>query len=356
MSVSVRFECAVTIVAAALIAAAVAGCAAGGGATEQGVDASAPADGNRPVDGPAVTPPDAPPPDGSPPDGPPPDGPLAACSPAELAPGADEVIALDHDGRSRQYNVHVGTSVDPSRPAPLMLNFHGMNNTAGLQELFSRMKAVADAEGFVVVYPSGLSNSFNAGSCCGTSASRDVDDIGFTRAIVADVSDRVCIDPRRVYATGFSNGGYMAHYLACHASDLFAAVAPVSGAIGTASCDPGRAVPVIAFHGTADFVVPYSSGQSAAAQWRQHNGCSSASDRESFGSSYCEAWSDCDGGTAVTFCSIAGGSHLWPGAASSIPASPRIWEFVSQYQLPEDPAASEIHPGDRALATSSTRE
>ncbi len=263
-----------------------------------------------------------------------PDASLPLCGPAMLAPGDDVIVEIDVDGLSREYNVHVGDTVDSHAPAPLLLNFHGLNNTPALQESFSGMKGVADDNGFVVVYPRGLNNSFNAGSCCGSSASSDVDDEGFARAIVADVSERVCIDQSRVYATGFSNGGYMAHYLGCRASDIFAAVAPVAAGMGTSNCDPDRPVPVIAFHGTGDFVVSYTAGAAAIAGWRQRNGCSDTPERETFGSSYCDRWRDCDDGAEVQLCSIAGWNHLWPNGFTSIPASPRIWEFLREHQLP----------------------
>jgi polyhydroxybutyrate depolymerase len=264
-----------------------------------------------------------------------PDAASPSCGTPALSPGDDLVVGLSVAGVAREYNVHVGDTVDPSAPAPLVLNFHGMNNTPALQESFSRMKGVADDHGFVVVYPKGLDNSFNAGGCCGASASNDVDDLGFSRAIVTDVSARMCIDARRVYATGFSNGGYMSHLLGCRASDVFAAVAPVAAGMGISDCAPDRPVPVIAFHGTSDSVVSHATGAAAVAGWRQRNGCSNTPERESVGSSYCDRWRECDDAVEVQMCSIAGWNHLWPNGFTSIPASPRIWEFLSAHQLPE---------------------
>lgn len=276
-------------------------------------------------------------PDAAPPDPVPPvdaGPPMPTCLPAELAPGDDVDLELEHDGRTRRYNIHVGQSVDPTRPAPLLLNFHGLNNSPRIQEAFSGMKAVADQEGFVVVYPQGLGASFNAGSCCGSSASSNVDDFGFSLATIDDVAKRVCIDDRRIYATGFSNGGYMSNLLACRAADVFAAIAPVAGAMGVTDCEPARPMPVIGFHGTSDFIVPYRSGVDAIDGWRARNGCSDAAEREDYGNSYCERWRDCDGDVEVQFCSLAGWNHLWPNGATSIPASPRLWEFFTRYSLP----------------------
>ncbi len=256
-----------------------------------------------------------------------------ACAAATWAPGTHEVVALAHDGRDRSYVLHVGTGVDPDQPVPLLLNFHGYTNNPDLQASFSRMNALADSEGFVVVYPRGVDSSFNAGSCCGTASRENVDDVGFTRAIVADVAAHLCLDRGRVYATGFSNGGFMSHRLACEASDLVAAIAPVAAANVTASCTPSRPVPVIAFHGDGDTVVSLADGTAAVAAWVTRNRCTGGPTRTPHGASRCERWATCAGGAAVELCTIAGGRHLWPGATADYPASPAIWAFLRGYRL-----------------------
>jgi polyhydroxybutyrate depolymerase len=256
------------------------------------------------------------------------------CAPSSWAPGANATIALRHGELDRSYVVHVGAAVDVDRPVPLVVNFHGLHNSPAIQEAFSRMNAVADREGFIVVNPQGIEASFNAGGCCGPAAEQGIDDLGFTRAIVADVAARACIDPRRVYATGFSNGGFMAHRIGCEAADLFAAVAPVASGNAVAACAPGRPVPIISFHGTIDTVVEYATGQRAAQAWAERNGCSGAPTRVEHGRAYCERWTACAGGVAVEMCTIPGLWHLWPSATSPHPASPAIWEFLSGYTLP----------------------
>src|SRR5438067_9071637 len=87
-----------------------------------------------------------------------------------------------------------------------------------------------------------------------------VDDIGFTRAILAEAATRLCLDGKRVFVTGFSNGGFMSHRIACELADVVAAIAPVSGVLGiaAASCTPKRPIAVIDFHGMSDNTVPYN--------------------------------------------------------------------------------------------------
>ena len=230
--------------------------------------------------------------------------------------------------------VHVGDTVDASAPAPVVVNFHGLNNSPGIQQFFSQMDRLADREGFVVVYPQGIGASFNAGTCCGPANEQGIDDLAFTRTVVADVSTRGCVDRRRIYATGFSNGGYMSHRVGCEAADLFAAIAPVAAANASPGCAPDRAVPVIAFHGTADTVVAYDAGAEATSHWATRNGCAASPIRTELGRSYCDQWIDCDGGATVELCTLTGWNHLWPGALTAIPASERLWAFFERFQLP----------------------
>lgn len=138
-------------------------------------------------------------------------------------------IDLEFGGTTRSYEIHLPPSYDGTRPLPLVLNFHGFTS-------------------------SGLDQSWNAGLCCGRSATLDVDDVGFTRAIIDDISSRACVDPSRVYATGMSNGGFFSHRLACEAADVIAAVAPVAGVLGIdeEACNPARPIPIIHLHGTGD--------------------------------------------------------------------------------------------------------
>lgn len=322
---SVRNVTVVSIRAA--IVAALTGCAATGAGETVGdggaVDAPGPlADGaEAPVDAGSV---DAPRPDAAP-----------ACGASTWSSGTHLTVTLAHGGRDRSYVVHVGDAADDDAALPLVLNFHGLNNSPSTQQSFSRMNDLADDEGFIVVYPQGVGSSFNAGGCCGTAAEQDIDDVGFARAIVDDVASKICVDRRRVYATGFSNGGFMSHRLGCEASDLVAAIAPVAGARAVATCAPPRPVPVIGFHGDADSIVSYASGAAAVEAWVAHDDCAGSPARTMHGASYCDRWASCAGGAAVELCTITGGWHLWPGASSAHPATPAIWEFLRAFTLPE---------------------
>lgn len=187
--------------------------------------------------------------------------PSLGCEGGTLGESVDHVD-LEFDGLQRSYELHVPPNYDGTTPLPLVVNFHGLTSFGTQQQGFSEMDATADERGFIVAYPNGIDNSWNAGMCCPTAADDNIDDVGFARAVVEDLGGRGCIDRARVYATGMSNGGFLSHRLACEAADMFAAAAPVAGMLllDSAECQPSRPISIIHFHGTADTIVGYEGG------------------------------------------------------------------------------------------------
>jgi polyhydroxybutyrate depolymerase len=235
---------------------------------------------------------------------------------------------LEHQGRTREYRLYIPAHV--ASPAPVVLNLHGRKGTAREQE--PRLVEAAEREGFIVVSPQGIERSWNAGVGFGPAHDEGIDDVGFVRAVIADLdtASATPIDHRRVYATGLSNGGRMVHRLACEASDVIAAVASVAGPIADRDdttrafeCKPARAVPVMIIHGTADRCTPYAGGEgldthgnvatpATAAEWAARDACTSTT-THALGSTTCEVHRDCEGGAEVALCTIDGGGHVWPG-------------------------------------------
>lgn len=270
------------------------------------------------------------------------------CSLGSAVPGMVTTYPLSHGGRDRSYNLFVPSTFDGSKALPLVLNFHGFTSNASQQQVFSELNILAEQEGFLVAYPEGISSSFNGGSvCCGTAAAENVDDVGFARAIVADVAQIACVDPKRTYSTGMSNGGFMSHRLACEAADLIAAVAPVDGLLGipTESCNPSRPVPIIHFYGTEDPLVDYNFAQLTNDFWVDKYACSDAAPEVTFqnGVATCETWKACQDGATVTMCTVEGGGHCWPGqtfcppelgsATTDISANEEMWAFFRERTL-----------------------
>lgn len=269
----------------------------------------------------------------------------STCPGAVLAPGV-HARTIAHAGSMRAYEVQVPAAYDDTSPVPLVLDIHGYTSSADQQEGYSGFSALAEKEGFIVVRPSGSGflSSWNGGPlCCGTAASEGLDDVGLMKAIVAEVSALVCVDPRRVYATGLSNGGAMSHRLACEAADVFAAIAPVSWPIALSSfteCTPSRPIAVMHSHGTGDFIVPYGGGfgkpstPESFAYWGQVDGCTGEPVvTYTKGNSACATYETCGAGVKVTLCTVAGG-HVLYGNDDDVPIAELSWQFLSQFALP----------------------
>jgi polyhydroxybutyrate depolymerase len=261
-------------------------------------------------------------------------------------------------GRERTFVVHVPPSYDPAKPTPVVLNVHGYRMTPKLEDWLTGMAAKADQAGFVVVYPLGTGSptSFNGGACCGDAAHDGVDDVAFVRAILDALEADLCVDRRRVYATGMSNGGIMSHRLACELSDRIAAVAPVSGFNGTKTCAPARAVSVLDFHGTDDPTVPFGgdpkrgwlSIPATMQGWVERDGCSADGVEKRLSTHVrCFSHGGCRDGAEVSLCVVEGGGHTWPGGSTvpwiagqgetnhEISADDLIWRFFEEHPMPE---------------------
>lgn len=256
-------------------------------------------------------------------------------------PATSGVKSIQVDGTERQFYLHVPAAYSGSTSVPLLLDFHGIFGSGSGQMGSSGYREVADQEGFIVAYPDGIDQAWNVGPCC--TLDRNVDDVAFARAIVNTVKSQANINPSRVYATGFSMGGGMTHYLGCHAADLFAALAPNAFDLleeNVNSCSPSRPIPLIMTRGTSDSIVPYNGGasqppngldtihflgaQSTFNTWSQLNGCSSTTSTDANG---CTVHAQCSSNVSVSLCTIQGGAHA-PGNAQT------SWNFMKNYTLP----------------------
>jgi len=251
---------------------------------------------------------------------------------------------------TRSVRVHVPASYDPKTQMPLVLDFHGYSSNAEQEDFLDGMTAKANKAGFLVAQPDGLSNSWNAGICCGDSAKNGVDDMAFVNALLDMLEAKLCVDRARVFATGMSNGGFFSHRLGCQLSSRIAAIAPVAGVMGVDPCAPSRPVSVMYFHGTGDTVVPYDgsakdgwpSAPQTFATWAKVDACTGdPTQTYQQGDVTCSTYSQCAAGTVVTLCTIDGGGHTWPGGfpiptgktTTSISATDAMWTFFQAHPL-----------------------
>jgi polyhydroxybutyrate depolymerase len=239
-------------------------------------------------------------------------------------------------GTQRSYVLHVPTNYTGMTRVPLVLDFHGLGGTGMQQQSGSGFQQLADSEGFLIAFPNGIDNAWNIGPCC--TNSRTVDDLGFAKGIVADLTSAGCIDVKRVYATGFSMGGGMSHYLGCNAPDVFAAVAPAAFDLlvpDEQSCAPSRPISVIAYRGTSDTAVPFGGGRGSGnrvtfmgamasfERWADLDGCTAPTTT----SGECTYYEQCQAGVQVGLCVRQGGGHA-QGDANA------LWTFLKKFTLP----------------------
>lgn len=251
----------------------------------------------------------------------------------------------------RSYVVHVPPSYDGTQVVPVVIDFHPLGGSGEQWRGATPWESKADAEGFIMVWPSGVDGSWNAGRCCRTAFDEDIDDVAFARAIVDTLRQEACVDVQRIYATGCSNGGGMAFRVGCDAADVFAGIAPVdfdcaTGDDGDPTCDncsPVRPVSEIQFRATADSAVPYDGGLrpggttehggavKTLTEWGQINQCAGSPEPVE-AKPGCQAFPQCEGGVDAMLCTVDEGSHC--GNYSAFGIVDFAWERFQRVSLP----------------------
>lgn len=242
-------------------------------------------------------------------------------------PVGDVPLTFDSGGVARTYRLGVPRRYDPSTPTPLVLNLHGATSNAGQQSVYSGLPAKGTEDGFIVVTPDAIGGFWERS---GTGA-----DDTFLTGLLDDVGAHYCVDLDRVHAAGISLGSWKATITACSHPDRFASVALVAENVALDGC----AVPVVAFHGTADHTVPYGEGgdpgvvvlganaglpgvRGNMAGWARNNGCAPKPTIVRIPPDV-DHWTyhGCDPGKGAEFYSVIHGDHTWPGSAIERPGT-----------------------------------
>lgn len=285
----------------------------------------------------------------------PPELPVAECGTTRSFARGEKRWTLKQGSITRSFYVHIPPQYDGNKAYPVIFNFHGVNSNAIQHQWITSLNKESKKRGFISVHPEGrgIPQSWNAKLCCAPSYnvlfSKDVD---FVRAMIQKLRTTLCIDTKRIYAMGLSNGALMSIRLGCELSGQIAAIGSVAGTYSMSSCTPKRPVPVIAFHGTADLVVPfagnpwlgYPSVRRMINGWVKHNQCKDHSKRVFEKSdTYCDEYNQCTQKTPVRLCVTRSGGHTWPGGVPipamgkttyAIRATEAIVNFFLQHKLP----------------------
>ncbi len=277
---------------------------------------------------------------------------LLCCAAFGLAAQSTVFETINVDGNSRGYRLRVPPGADSGPARPLILNLHGYANNAPYQETLSAMNPVADTAGFYVAYPNAEPGLFFQRQWRDNLADPDNPDIRFLDQLIDHLAATRNVDPTKVFATGYSNGGGMCVALACALPDRIRGIAPVAAAIpeaNAAACAPAQYRPLLQIHGTADFVISYGGGSLGPDLrptarpvdffrfWISRDGCpgpvfssvpdvvpsdGTTADRVDLG--------PCASGNRHRFYRINGGDHDIPGPTGNnedLYASAEIWRF-----------------------------
>jgi polyhydroxybutyrate depolymerase len=297
----------------------------------------------------------------------------------------DYHFSLIHGGITRTYYVHLPPGYNKNTPMPVVIYLHGGGGNI-MAAYKDKMDQAADALGFILAIPAGTGNFsdrwlvWNVGKwdnngCCGYAYAHQIDDVGFISRMIDEINAKFSTDPKRMYATGISNGGLFSYLLGCKLPDKIAAVAPVAPPGVPEACLSYSLVSIVHVHGTGDPFAKYNGGtggtlfpglpgacfdlnaqnsrgpcavQPAERQvdyWVRKNQCSPAPKTVyKKGAAKCFLYSPCTRGTEVEFCRVEGGGHTWPSGYQYVPASKigpvsydisfdQIWDFFKRHAL-----------------------
>ena len=310
----------------------------------------------------------------------------AGCSATAAAPGR-ATLPFTASGRPGTYVREVPPAYTGRTPLPLVLDLHGYAESADLQSRLSALGTLGAKENFVTVTPQLTAPVPN------WIPDLDGADVRWIGALLDSLEQNLCLDQRRVYVTGYSNGAIITSSLMCAFADRIAAAAPVAGLRDIPGCRPSRPVPVLAFHGTADAYVPYDGRPSTAAAhlpapdgsggtlgqtldqaggarvpgaditrtvieggsampdilaaWARREGCPGGPASSRIGSDVTLLRYSCPPDAAVSLYRVEGGGHAWPGSRGSaaiagavgrttftIDADALMWDFFREHPLP----------------------
>lgn len=281
--------------------------------------------------------------------------------------GASVSRTIHTGGLRRTFVLHVPPSVR-SAPVPLVLALHGGGGTGAVMERSTGFSALADRDGGIVAYPDAFDHNWNDGRGDPRirSQAEGIDDVGFILALITLLSKEYPIDPKRVFATGMSNGGFMSQLLAARLSERIAAIAAVSAGMApavAASLQPDVPVSILMMNGTDDPLVPYRGGPVARDRgetistpaiihkWVVTNQCKEnpivmqLPDTDPADGTRVQktAYLECAGHAVIALYRIDGGGHAWPGGQQQLPqsiigrvsrdidATQVIWQFFANH-------------------------
>lgn len=260
-----------------------------------------------------------------------------------MAPDPKAQQTMQAAGLTRYYLIYVPQNYDPMKPLPLIFGIHGLDmNNVWAAHADSGLKLIEETKDqALLIYPQGQGEhpgnepkwggiSSNWGGPPGaTNAQRLQQDLAFFDALIEHATQNYCIDLDRIFAMGFSQGGFMTNTLACERPSVIRAIAPVAGWGPHGfqpSCSKQEAAPaVLSTQGDKDGTVTPMLGQQTRDFWRQRAGCQAATMPSATYGNGCVEFQGCDPGKPVVYCTHPG-EHWVPGESGG-----RAWKFFQQF-------------------------
>lgn len=253
--------------------------------------------------------------------------PSGGCGGARGAVGYAAKQSIQAAGKARTYGLFVPEGYDGSRALPLVFVFHGSGGSGDSIRKSYPLEGVANGGG-IFVYPDGNGGEWNLDAKADKNP-----DIALFDALTGELSTRYCVDKRRIFATGYSNGGYFANQLGCRRGNTLRAIASHAGGgpfgdndeydeRGDLVC-PESPVAALLAHGAGDSSVGIDEGEKSLAHWRRANGCQEGS--RPYDPSPCVAYDGCNASRPVVWCKVPGLGHVvWPENGSKV-----TWAFFT---------------------------
>jgi polyhydroxybutyrate depolymerase len=274
------------------------------------------------------------------------------CQPASIAPPRIQPATVGTMAvEGREFRLRIPSGYDSGRPAGLVIGLHGYTSNSGELDSYLGLSAETERRGLLLALPDGSRDArghrfWNATGACCDFYSAEVDDSAHLSAVIAEVSAKYAVDPGRVWVIGHSNGGYLAHRVACEHADQITGIVALAGMqnIDPSACRPSAPVAVLQVHGTADDTVlfagegspqrsdSYPSATDSAAEWADLDGCQGGPgpdpDRDLTTDPGEETrvttWSACTGTSGVQLWAIQDGGHV-PSLTADFAASALDW-------------------------------
>ncbi len=293
------------------------------------------------------------------------------CKKHTKVPRGDTLAHIQSGGARRDYYRFIPRAYNGKKPLPVVMNLHGHSEPYTFHRSATNLGNFGNKHGFITLTPNG------SGPPPKWETEEGSADVQFLIDLLDEVEATLCVDQRRVFVTGYSNGAFVTSLFACKYADRFAAFAPVAGIRNPPNCAPSRPVPIIAFHGVADEWIAYNGGYGPgpynlppdeteellhsgeatysdlsipeiAAAWAARNGCDATPTETKVADDVTLIKYRCPDRADVELYAIEGAGHTWPGSKGfvglksyigpttlSISANALMWKFFQQHPLPK---------------------